>query len=49
MSTLAWIVVLGVAMSGIAMVGSVTLVLSEKALDRLLIPLVALAVGSLLG
>ncbi len=49
MTTLAWIVVLGVAMSGIAMVGSVTLVLSEEALDRLLVPLVALAAGSLLG
>ncbi len=49
MTTLAWIVVLGVAMSGIAMVGSITLVLSEEALDRLLIPLVALAAGSLLG
>jgi len=36
-------------MSGIAMVGSITLVLSEEALDRLLIPLVALAAGSLLG
>ena len=40
---------LGVAMSGIAMVGSITLVLSEEALDRLLVPLVALAAGSLLG
>lgn len=36
-------------MSGIAMVGSVTLLLSEEALDRLLVPLVALAAGSLLG
>ncbi len=49
MSTLWWIVVLGVAMSSIAMVGSITLVLSEETLDRLLIPLVALAAGSLLG
>jgi zinc and cadmium transporter len=49
MSTLAWIIVLGVAMSGIAMVGSTTLVLSEEMLDRLLIPFVALAAGSLLG
>ena len=49
MTTLALIVVLGVAMSGIAMVGSVTLVLSEEALDRVLVPLVALAAGSLLG
>lgn len=49
MTTLAWILVLGIAMSGIAMVGSVTLALSEEALDRLLVPLVALAAGSLLG
>ena len=49
MSTLAWIVTLGVAMSVIAMVGSVTLILSEDTLDRLLTPMVALAAGSLLG
>jgi zinc and cadmium transporter len=49
MSTLGWIIVLGAAMSGIAMVGSITLVLSEETLDRLLVPLVALAAGSLLG
>jgi len=48
-TTLAWIVLLGLAMSGIAMVGSITLILTEEALDRLLIPLVALAAGSLLG
>jgi len=46
---LAWIVVLGVAMAAIAMVGSITVVLSDEALDRLLVPLVALAAGSLLG
>lgn len=49
MSTLAWIAILGIAMSGIAMVGSVTLALPEDALERLLVPLVALAAGSLLG
>ena len=49
MTTLGWIIVLGIAMSAIAMVGSVTLALSEEALDRLLVPLVALAAGSLLG
>ena len=48
MSTLAWIVVLGSAMSALAMVGSVTLLLPESTLDRLLVPLVALAAGSLL-
>lgn len=49
MSTLWWVIVSGVAMSAIAMVGSVTLVLSESQFDRLLKPLVALAAGSLLG
>ncbi len=49
MSVLAWIVVLGLAMTAIAMVGSITLFLSEEGLERILIPLVALAAGSLLG
>ena len=49
MSTLAWIVISGVAISAIAMVGSVTLLLPERTLERLLVPLVALAAGSLLG
>lgn len=47
--TLAWIVAGGLAMSAIAMVGSVTLVLSERTLQRILLPLVAFAAGSLLG
>jgi zinc and cadmium transporter len=46
---LAWIVAGGLAMSAIAMVGSVTLVLPERALQRILLPLVAFAAGSLLG
>jgi zinc and cadmium transporter len=46
---LAWIVAGGLLMSAIAMVGSVTLVLSERALQRILLPLVAFAAGSLLG
>ena len=46
---LAWIVGGGLAMSSIAMVGSATLVLSERALQRILLPLVAFAAGSLLG
>jgi zinc and cadmium transporter len=46
---LAWIVASGLAMSAIAMVGSVTLVLSERTLQRILLPLVAFAAGSLLG
>lgn len=49
MSTLGWIVIAGLAMSSIALVGSVTLVLSEKTLERLVMPLVAFAAGSLLG
>lgn len=47
--TLAWIVGGGLLMSAIALVGSVTLVLSERALQRLLLPLVAFAAGTLLG
>jgi zinc and cadmium transporter len=47
--TLAWIIAGGVLMSAIAMVGSVTLVLPERTLQRILLPLVAFAAGSLLG
>jgi zinc and cadmium transporter len=47
--TLAWIVIGGVLMSAIAMVGSVTLVLKPITLQRLLLPLVAFAAGSLIG
>ena len=49
MSVLAWIIVGGVLMSAIAMVGSITLVLRPATLDRLLLPLVAFAAGSLIG
>lgn len=49
METLLWIVAGGVAMSVIAMVGSVTLLLKESTLQRLLLPLVAFSAGSLLG
>ena len=49
MSTLAWIVVSGVAMSSIAMVGSITVLMPEETLERWLTPMVALAAGSLLG
>jgi zinc and cadmium transporter len=48
-TTFAWIVVSGAAMSALALVGSVTLLLSNRAFDRLVLPLVALAAGSLLG
>jgi zinc and cadmium transporter len=46
---LGWIVASGVLMSAIAMVGSATLFLSERTLQRILLPLVAFAAGSLLG
>jgi zinc and cadmium transporter len=49
MSSLAWIVLGGVLMSAIAMIGSVTLLLKPATLDRLLLPLVAFAAGSLIG
>jgi zinc and cadmium transporter len=49
MTTLLWIVVFGLLMSCIALVGSVTLVLKPQTLDRILLPLVAFAAGSLIG
>lgn len=48
-ATLLWIVGSGILMSAIALVGSVTLVLPEETLKRWLLPLVALAAGSMLG
>jgi zinc and cadmium transporter len=44
-----WIFLGGALMSVIALVGSVTLLLSEAALERVIMPLVAFAAGSLLG
>lgn len=49
MDTFWWIVAGGVLMAAIALVGSVTLLLDERTLDRLIMPLVAFAAGSLLG
>jgi zinc and cadmium transporter len=49
MSTLGWIVLFGLAMSALALVGGVTTLMPERTLARLLMPLVALAAGSLLG
>jgi zinc and cadmium transporter len=46
---LLWIVGSGLLMSAIALVGSLTLVLSERTLQLVLLPLVAFAAGSLLG
>lgn len=48
MSELAWITGSGLAMSAIALVGSVTLLLRAPVLERLVMPLVAFAAGSLL-
>jgi zinc and cadmium transporter len=44
-----WILGCGLAMSAIALVGSVTLVLCEATMKIILLPLVAFAAGSLLG
>ncbi len=49
MTTLWWIVAGGLLMSAIALVGAVTLLLPEARLRSLLLPLVALAAGTLLG
>lgn len=49
MSTLLWIATSGVAMSALALTGSLTLVVPEARFKRLVLPLVALAAGSLLG
>jgi len=48
-TTFAWIVGSSVAMTGIAWVGLATALLSEAQLQRVLLPLVAFAAGSLLG
>lgn len=49
MSTLAWIVITGVMMSAIALVGSATFLLPQRVFSQIVLPLVALAAGSLLG
>jgi zinc and cadmium transporter len=46
---LAWIVGSSLLMSAIALVGSLTLVIPERMLQRLMLPLVAFAAGSLIG
>jgi len=48
-STFVWIFLSGLLMSAIALVGSLTLLLPPAALDRVIMPLVAFAAGSLLG
>ena len=49
MSTLAWIVTSSLLMSAVALVGSITLVLRPETLQRIILPLVAFAAGSLIG
>ena len=49
MSTLGWIISTGIVMSAIALIGSVTLLLKETTLQRIMLPLVAFAAGSLIG
>ena len=49
MDTLLWIIAGGALMSAIALVGSLTLLLSDETLGRIVKPLVAFAAGSLLG
>lgn len=49
MSVLALIIVFGFAMSAIALVGSLTLILPEKLFRQIVLPLVSLAAGTLIG
>jgi hypothetical protein len=49
MTTFSWILPGGILMRAIALVGSVTLVLSDTTLQKILLPLVSCAAGSLVG
>jgi len=49
LATLAWILAGGAVMSALALVGGLTLLIPRTWLERLVLPLVALAAGSLLG
>ena len=49
MSTLVLIVIFSIAMSAIALVGGITILVRPQTLERLLLPLVAFAAGSLIG
>lgn len=49
MTTLGWITVGGLAMSVLALSGSLTLLLPERLFHRVVPPLVALAAGTLIG
>jgi zinc and cadmium transporter len=48
-TTFLWILLGGILMSAIALVGSVTLMLRASTLERILLPLVSFAAGSLIG
>ncbi len=49
LNTLAWILTGGLLMSLVALVGGLTVLLPPKQLERLLLPLISLAAGSMLG
>ena len=49
MTTFFWILGSGLLMSAIALSGSITLILKEQTLNKILLPLVAFAAGSLIG
>ena len=49
MNNLEWIIAGGLLMSGIALVGGLTTVMRPATLERLILPLVSLAAGTLLG
>ena len=44
-----WILGSGLLMSGIALIGSITFLFKQKTFERMILPLVALAAGSLIG
>jgi zinc and cadmium transporter len=48
-SVLWWIMVSGLAMSALALVGGVAVLLPERVFERVALPLVAVAAGALLG
>ncbi|MCZ6602300.1 MAG: ZIP family metal transporter [Planctomycetota bacterium] len=49
METLTWIVGSGLIMVALSMIGSVTLLLKQSTLEKVVLPLVAFSAGSLLG
>lgn len=49
MAVLLWIIAAGLAMSALALVGSVALLIPERLFSRVVLPVVALAAGALLG